>query len=106
MVADETGIRGLELLNGGEILGGGAMMFARSEGLFSPLVVAAPRRLLPGLLICIGDRGRRLGLGGFRSPEGDGLDELCSEPVTRRGSWRPMLGRLMGEMAAESEDIR
>jgi hypothetical protein len=33
--AADTGWRGLELLKGGEILGGGAMMFARKEGLFS-----------------------------------------------------------------------
>jgi hypothetical protein len=33
--AVDTGRRGLELLNGGEILGGGAIMFARRDGLFS-----------------------------------------------------------------------
>lgn len=65
MVAEETGNRGLELLKGGETFGGGAIMFARREGLFSPFVVAVPRPLLPGLLICIGDRGWRFGLGSF-----------------------------------------
>ena len=65
MLAEETGNRGLELLKGGEIFGGGAMMFARSEGLFSPATVGAPLPRLPGLLICAGDLGRRRGLGGF-----------------------------------------
>ena len=36
MDADETGKRGRELRNGGDILGGGAMMFALKEGLFAP----------------------------------------------------------------------
>jgi hypothetical protein len=53
VVADDTGNRGLELLSGGEILGGGAMIFARREGLFSPFVIFRPT--LPGLLIWIGE---------------------------------------------------
>jgi len=32
--AEDTGIRGLELLKGGDTFGGGAIMFAQSRGLF------------------------------------------------------------------------
>ena len=41
VVAEETGSRGFELLNGGDTLGGGAMILARSDELFSPDAVAA-----------------------------------------------------------------
>ena len=85
VVAEETGTRGLELLKGGEILGGGAMIFARSEGLFSP-DVTGPRPRRPGLLICTGERGRRRGLGGFRSPDGEGVELVCPGPRPRKGS--------------------
>jgi hypothetical protein len=62
VLAEETGCLGLELLSGGETFGGGAIMFARREGLFSPLAALAPRPLLFGLLIWTGDRGCFRGL--------------------------------------------
>lgn len=46
----DTGIRGLELLSGGEIFGGGAIMLALSEGLFAPCGTPRPGEVIrPGL---------------------------------------------------------
>lgn len=60
VVALETGNRGRELLSGGDILGGGAMMLALSEGLFCPCAIFTFLDFLPGLLIGVG-RGTGLG---------------------------------------------
>lgn len=48
--AFDTGIRGLELLSGGEIFGGGAIMLARRDGLFAPCGTPRPGEVIrPGL---------------------------------------------------------
>jgi len=105
VVAEETGKRGRELLNGGDIFGGGAMIFARSDGLFSLLeAMSFPR--LPGLLIWIGDRGLLLGLAGFRFPDGEGIDLDCELSGLRRGSCETKAGCAFEDTAAESEVIR
>lgn len=104
-MAEETGKRGRELLNGGDIFGGGAIIFALSDGLFSLLDVISLARL-PGLLIWIGDRGLLLGLVAFRLPDGEGIDLACELSRLRRGSCETKAGCTLGDMAAESEAIR
>ena len=51
VVAVETGARGLELRKGGETFGGGAIMLARSKGLFGCWPLAFGVGLAPGDLI-------------------------------------------------------
>lgn len=105
-MAEDTGRRGLELRNGGDILGGGAMIFARRDGLFSPETGICPGFLLPGLLIWPGGWCPRRGLGGFRSPEGEGMDRTCPDTSTRSGRWDVMGDWDDGDIAAESDAIR
>jgi hypothetical protein len=103
--AEDTGSRGRELLSGGEILGGGAMIFARKEGLFSPLAVAVPRPRLLGLFICTGERGCFRGLRCRRSRDGEGVEDLRSDSRTRKGSWFCAV-TAEGEIAAVSDTMR
>jgi hypothetical protein len=67
--AADTGIRGLELLKGGEIFGGGAIMFARSNGLFWACCIARLLSRLPGVLlgelVRLGEFAFLLGLADF-----------------------------------------